>query len=229
MSGRAPSRQVISNQSGTHEHLTDVVLKHQQHTWQKPISEFSSIGFTNIKQWLDESDKPLILDSGCGTGESSIRLAEQHPNHRILGFDRSEVRLDKLFRKFTLPENCLIVRADADDLWRQLVQHHTKVEKHYLLFPNPYPKASQLNKRWHGSPVFPWLVALGGQIELRSNWLTYLEEFRLAVSLITNQPVMTDPAAYTPDPPLTLFEKKYFENQQTLWRLELSLPTTKNQ
>lgn len=35
-------------------------------------------------------------------------------------------------------------------------------------------------RRWHGHPVFPILVALGGQIEVRASWEGYLKEFRVA-------------------------------------------------
>jgi tRNA G46 methylase TrmB len=38
---------------------------------------------------------PIILDSGCGTGRSSIRLGTIYPNHIIIGIDRSIVRLQK--------------------------------------------------------------------------------------------------------------------------------------
>lgn len=225
MFSRAPSRQVISNQTGVHEHLEKVVLKHRDSTWRKPISPFSEDVFLGVQRWLSNSEAPLILDSGCGTGESAVLLAERHPDHRVLGFDRSEVRLDKLSNKTQLPDNCLVVRADAEDLWRQLQDQKIHIEKHYLTFPNPYPKAAQLNKRWHGSPVFPSLIALGGDIELRSNWHVYLEEFRLAICLLLKE---IDPAElqienYQPGVFLSLFEKKYHESHQTLWRLRIPL------
>lgn len=166
-------------------------------------------------------DQPLILDSGCGTGDSSFNLARKFPEARVLGFDRSEIRLDKLERKHQLPKNCLVVRADADDLWRQLVTMQIKPTRHYLFFPNPYPKAAQLNRRWHGSPVFPYLLKLGGEIELRSNWKTYLDEFSEAVLLASKVPSHIE--QYSPDRAFSAFETKYQSSGQSLWRLRCDL------
>lgn len=35
-------------------------------------------------------------------------------------------------------------------------------------------------RRWHGHPVFPLLVALGGRLVVRTSWDGYLREFRVA-------------------------------------------------
>lgn len=211
------SRAVNSNQQGIHENLDSVVVKHLKTSWRKPISHFSESVFATIQDWIKKTDRPLLLDSGCGTGDSSINLALRYPTHNVLGFDRSEVRLDKLKNRHTVPDNCLVVRADAEDLWRQLLSEGVKLEKHFVLFPNPYPKAAQLNKRWHGSPVFPTLVQLSPTIELRSNWKTYLVEFSRAWEIATGQSTLIE--SYNPEEPITAFETKYKNSDQTLWRL----------
>ena len=59
--------------------------------------------------------------------------------------------------------------------------HFWKVRTHYLLYPNPYPKAKQMKSRWYGHPSFPLILQLGGDILVRSNWETYLNEFAQAV------------------------------------------------
>ena len=38
-------------------------------------------------------NRPVILDSGCGTGASTRKLANMHPQHLVIGVDRSAVRL----------------------------------------------------------------------------------------------------------------------------------------
>ena len=53
-----------------------------------------------------------------------------------------------------------------------------------FLYPNPWPKKKHLGRRWHGAPVFPALVKLGGELEMRSNWQTYLDEFALALACL---------------------------------------------
>ncbi|MFP4263935.1 MAG: SAM-dependent methyltransferase, partial [Halomonas sp.] len=95
--------------------------------------------------------------------------------------------------------------------------------RHYLLYPNPYPKAAHLKLRWHGHPVLPFILALGGRLELRSNWRLYLEEFALGVAQATGvvgEVESLDPAGEY----LTPFEQKYHASGQALWRLVVTLP-----
>lgn len=214
----ALSRTISSNQAGCHPRLAHVVRKHLSHEWQRPPAAFSGQVFDQVRQWLEARGAPLILDSGCGTAASSISIAQQHPDCSVLGFDRSAVRLRR--RQQSVPPNCMLIRADAQDLWRQLASHEFRTRHHFLLYPNPYPKASQLNSRWHGSPAFPALLSLGGEIDVRSNWKTYLDEFQQALGIagFTSQ---LEP--YEPRVPLTLFEQKYANSGHALWRLTASL------
>ncbi|CAM9951772.1 unnamed protein product [Laminaria digitata] len=137
---------------------------------------------------------PVVLDAGCGTGRSSILLAKSHPHLPVLGVDRSAVRLSKGHGRRRRgegtdnphPNNLLLLRADLVDLWILASRDNAwKVEEHSILYPNPYPKRSQLRSRWHGHPVFPVLLGLGGRITLRSNWKPYLDEVCQAVLAIS--------------------------------------------
>lgn len=90
-------------------------------------------------------------------------------------------------RREPLPENLLLLRADLVDLWVLASRDNVwQVEEHSILYPNPYPKRSQLRSRWHGHSVFPVLLGLGGRITLRSNWKAYLDELCQAVLAIND-------------------------------------------
>ncbi|CAN0142602.1 unnamed protein product, partial [Scytosiphon promiscuus] len=144
---------------------------------------------------------PVVLDSGCGTGRSSVLLAKSHPDLPVIGVDRSAVRLSKRGgiagreggegtrrRGEPLPANLLLLRADLVDLWILASRDDAwEVREHFILYPNPYPKRSQLRSRWHGHPVFPVLLGLGGRITLRSNWKSYLDEVCQAVLAINDE------------------------------------------
>lgn len=83
------------------------------------------------------------------------------------------------------PTNLLLLRADLVDFWILASRDDAwTVEEHAILYPNPYPKRTQVLRRWHGHPVFPLLLGLGGKITLRSNWKAYLEEVCQAVLAI---------------------------------------------
>lgn len=84
-----------------------------------------------------------------------------------------------------VPDNMLLLRADLVDFWILAARDgQWDIEEHLILYPNPYPKRSQLRQRWHGHPVFPVMLGLGGKITVRSNWRTYLDEMCLAILAI---------------------------------------------
>ena len=96
-----------------------------------------------------------------------------------------------------------------------------RLARHYVLYPNPWPKIGHLGRRWHAHPVFPWIPRLGGVLECRSNWLVYIEEFALALEVAIGRPVAWE--AFSAEVPLTPFERKYRDSGQTLYRLGVDL------
>ena len=221
------SRPVSSTQQGIHEHLASQVAKHAGSTFRKPIADYNQAAFEqSMRLWNDQA--PLILDAGCGVGWSTIRLAEQHPDHFVIGVDQSADRLSRGKHHATqggpAPDNMLLVRADLVDYWRLLHRTGTPIVRHYLLYPNPWPKIGHLSRRWHGHAVFPTIVALGGQLECRSNWRIYIDELAAALGQLSGQSIATEP--WQPGVPLTPFEEKYLASGHALWRCQVQLTPT---
>ncbi len=212
---------VTSNQKGIHDNLFKTVLRHSDSTYRKPYQPHNLAAFSNLKKWLCRAaEQPRILDSCCGTGMSTIKLARQYPDHRVIGIDQSAHRLAKSTRNSTLPDNLIFLQGNCEDLWRLCVEENLLFEKHVLLYPNPWPKSVQLKRRWHGHPVFPVMPRLAPVTELRSNWRLYLDEFAIAWQQLTGKTAIVE---ILPDnEPLTLFEKKYGETGQTLYRLSVT-------
>ena len=125
--------------------------------------------FNEAKQFVDDfyssthspsitnthtTSKEVILDSGCGVGLSSIKLALAYPNTPVIGIDKSTHRLSK--NKYTqqeddCPSNLLLLRAELVDFWLlAATTNDWHVSRHYILYPNPYPKSKHLQRRWHG-------------------------------------------------------------------------------
>lgn len=218
----ASSRSISTNQSGPHEDLARRVARALAHPLRKPVVEHTRAAFESARSWLAaRSGLPLILDAGCGVGLSTRRLAARFPDQAVIGVDRSESRLGR--EHGPLPDNALLVRADLVDFWRLVLADGWRPARHYLLYPNPYPKAAHLKLRWQGHPILPVILALGGRLELRSNWRLYVEEFALAVTQATGLPAAVQP--HEPqDEFLTPFEQKYHASGQTLWKLVVELP-----
>lgn len=214
----ANSSAVNSDQIDIHQQLSILVAKHARSVFQKPISLYNQSAFDNaITAWQTDGSKPLILDAGCGVGLSTLHLASSLPDHFVIGIDQSA---DRSARKpkwqMPIPDNFVRVRANMVDFWRLLLQHNLHPAKQYLLYPNPWPKSTHLARRWHGHAVFPTIVALGGQIECRSNWRIYIDEFAAALTQITEQAVMVE--HFIPTQTITPFEQKYLASGHVLWR-----------
>jgi len=210
---------VTSNQEGIHPDLAKLAARHAESLWLQPIRSHNQTAFEALQQRVTAHGGPLVFDSGCGTGLSTVRLAQRHPNCLVIGIDQSEDRLGRR-DKSIVPDNCALVRAQAEDIWRLALKAGWHLDRHYLLYPNPWPKKSQLQRRWHGHPVFPTLLALGGRLELRTNWKIYAQEFTEVIRLATATVVSVSPLA---GEDLTPFETKYREQGEQLWQISVDL------
>jgi tRNA (guanine-N7-)-methyltransferase len=215
----AKSRVIETNQSGLHERLEETVRKHLASPFLKPIADHTRHAFESVQQQVLASDAPTILDSCCGVGDSSRNLATEFPDHLVIGVDKSDKRLSTE-RDEPRPENMVLVRADLNDFFRLAVEAGWQPDRHYILYPNPWPKSVHLGRRWHGAPVFPSIIELGGLLELRSNWRLYLEEFQAALKVAGHKSRLSP---FEPESYLTPFEKKYHQSGQILWKLEATL------
>jgi tRNA (guanine-N7-)-methyltransferase len=177
--------------------------------------------FEALAAVLDGQRLELVLDSGCGTGESTRQLARRFPEMLVIGVDKSSSRLSRLgTSRFPHREgNALWLRAELATFWRLAADAGWRPARHYLLYPNPWPKPGQLQRRWHAHPVFPVLLALGGRLEMRCNWSVYAEEFAYAAARLAGTPVPVVPLDV--DTPLSPFERKYRDSGHALYSVVL--------
>jgi len=214
----ANSGLVNSSQSGVHPQLEKYVRRHMQTPWSQPLHPPSVDAYHRLmNEAVLSSGLPFILDSGCGTGISTQNLGKQYPECLVIGVDQSRARLSKsgVVSDFLEIGNCILIRAELATFWRLLLADGFSPLKHFLFYPNPWPKPRHLLRRWHGHPVFPQLLALGGEIELRCNWQIYALEFSQAVTLATGIPVNAE--VFEPEIGITPFECKYLERGQQLY------------
>ncbi len=235
----ANSRPISSTQTDIHENLEKLVAKHATSEFLKPVAACNAAAFdVSIAAWRRMGESPMILDAGCGTGLSTLHLATQFPDHFVIGVDQSADRLDRnVAWSGAWPVNFIKVRADLVDFWRLMHQARICPDRHYLLYPNPWPKKHHVARRWHGHAVFPTIVALGGHFECRSNWRIYIDECAAALSQLTAIEIESE--QYLPNItnehqshvgettvhliPITPFESKYLASGHTLWRCRTNL------
>ena len=149
-------------------------------------------------------------------GESTANIAKANPDCRVIGLDKSAQRVDKHQHYSAGQDNYRVIRADVNDFWRLVHRANWKVSQHCLFYPNPYPKKTQVQKRWHGSAAMADLMAITSNIEVRSNWLVYLMEFAQAA---THYGLVSNLAEITSDNAMTPFERKYRASGQHCWSL----------
>ena len=266
---------VTSNQETLHKDLEKVVLKYARTTFLRPIADHTREAFAEAEEFVrtfygstgkggpvpaqgrDDmvsgvtAPVAVILDSGCGTGESTIHIARRFPNIPVIGIDKSYARLNKAGNPSQtagedVPANAFWIRAELLDFWRLALERvqtgKWTIPYHAVYYPNPWPKQSEATRRFHMHPIFPTLLALGQTIELRTNWEIYAREFAEAARLVfevsvgnetanqacneTAAPLATQPQiiceSFDPESPETAFERKYKEARQKLWRVTVS-------
>jgi len=260
------ARAVTTNQPDIYDKLEEVVRKYASTEYLRPIADHTRIAFAEAEKFVlnfyeqkipacagmtnqgtggNERDiaghtaYKVILDSGCGTGESTQNIAIANPGIPVIGIDKSAARLTKAG---AAPRNAFLVRAELLDFWRLALgkvkagQWH--IPYHALYYPNPWPKQSEATRRFHLHPIFPTLLQLGDAIELRTNWEIYAREFaeaaRVLDSILSLRSRMTAfgsrmttgetiaREAFEPERPITAFERKYKEASQQLWRVTIN-------
>jgi tRNA (guanine-N7-)-methyltransferase len=218
------SMPVESQQVSIHANLERLVRKHEATSYLRPLPDFSRRVADEIVNFIEQTPKcKIILDSCCGTGESTASLAEKFPNAMVIGLDKSAHRTKKHIASNA--SNYRLWRADVEDLWRLLgayVHESSRTfDQHCLFYPNPYPKPHHLLRRWHGHPLFPEMMRLAPQTELRTNWHIYANEFAHASLMLGYETFCTE---FVPETPITAFERKYAASGHRLYKVCANVP-----
>ena len=215
----ANSKLIVSNQTGVHEKLAETVAKHLRHESQRPFAPHTLEAFSLAQDFVIAAGggKPLIIDACCGKAQSTMHIAKTHSEYLVIGIDQSIHRLDK---SQALPSNALLVQGDLEDFYRLAVNAGWRLAKHFILYPNPWPKSAHLKRRWHGMACFKQIVQLGGMLELRSNWDIYVAEFVEALAIAGFSCEMQP---FYPIEPMTAFEHKFMASQHEFFKLRCEL------
>lgn len=171
-----------------------------------------------------------VLEIGAGVGWHAVMWAKNHPQDCIVAVEHSRERFAKLegrsenmAAKSDEPApNLFPIHADAESFVVHCLPRET-LDRVFLLYPNPYPKQSQSNKRWHNMPFMSELLSrlkTDGLIEMATNEDFYAAEYfdqmlgEWKLELVSEERVSKDA-----DPdflPRTHFEKKYYERGEML-------------
>ena len=126
-----------------------------------------------------KGEGPVHLEIGAGKGTFIQTMGMRHPEVRFIAVEKFDHAIVKLLDKLleTPLPNVIGVRADAMDLTRCLPRH--SIERLYLNFSDPWPKARHAKRRLT-HPEFlhhyqSWLV-LGGELVFKTDNRKFFEE-----------------------------------------------------
>ncbi len=119
------------------------VFHHVQHT--ETIDNFSLLGKWNETYF--KNAHPLILELGCGKGEYTIGLAENHPNKNFIGTD---LKGNRIWRgaKTALENNqtnVAFLRTRIENIATCFGKN--EVDEIWITFPDPQPQKARIKKR----------------------------------------------------------------------------------
>lgn len=165
---------------------------------------------------------PVDLEIGCGVGWHAIEYSNENPDRILIAVEHTRMRFQKFNRRYQnsgSPMNLLPVHANAVT-WVAQYLPDDFLENIYIFYPNPYPKASQANLRWHRMPFMGRLIRSmkeHARLTMTTNELFYAREaeyyFRKHWGLAGSMTRITE------QEPRTHFEKKYLQRGEALYEL----------
>lgn len=172
------------------------------------------------------SGAPLIVEIGCGVGDSLAPMAKARPEAAILAFEVYQRGVASTCSKLRAldVENVRLVMADGVAGLQQLVPD-SSVSELWTYFPDPWHKKRH-HKRRLVSPQFAQLVtgklAAGGQWWLATDWDEYATQMREVLDAapgLRNIGQLEGGWADRGDRPVTRFERRGVEAGRQIYDL----------
>jgi len=108
------ARAVSTNQADIYDKLEAVVRKYARSCYLRPLADHTRTAFAQAREFVENfyrerglpegACREVILDSGCGTGESTWNIARLHPGTAVIGIDKSALRLSKAGHPHIAPD-----------------------------------------------------------------------------------------------------------------------------
>jgi tRNA (guanine-N7-)-methyltransferase len=159
---------------------------------------------------------PKILEIGCGMGETTARIAGEHPENDYLGVEVHVPGIGSLCKRATEQglANLRLVAHDAVEVARDMIPENSLAGIH-IFFPDPWPKKRH-HKRRLIQPAFAALLARrlqpGGYLHCATDWEEYAEHM---LAVLSAEPGLANTVnsapGFAPRPswrPLTRFEQR---------------------
>ena len=153
-----------------------------------------------------ENNNPLVLEIGCGMGETTAAIAQAHPEINFIGcevFAAGVGALSKRLHDMNL-KNVRIFRHDAVEVVRDMLEDNS-LDGVHIFFPDPWRKARHHKRRLINESFLKLLVPKmkkGAYFHSATDWENYAEQMAEVLSAEPTLKNLHEGAAPQPENPL---------------------------
>ncbi len=169
-----------------------------------------------------ERRAPTILEIGFGMGETTAKIAAQHPENNFIGIEVHSPGVGSLLKQIAEHEltNVRVIQHDAVEVVRDMIAPGSLRGIH-VFFPDPWPKKRH-HKRRLLQPAFVSALSQclerGGYLHVATDWQEYAEHI---LEVLTAEPTLENSAQhFAPRPahrPQTKFETRGLRLGHGVW------------
>lgn len=165
---------------------------------------------------------PKILEIGFGMGETTARIAADHPGNDYLGIEVHTPGVGSLLRRAAElgVGNLRVIQHDAVEVIEHMIALES-LDGVHIFFPDPWPKKRHHKRRLIQPPFIALLASrmkAGAYVHVATDWEDYARQILEALS---NVPLLVNSAQdYAPRPahrPLTKFESRGLKLGHSVW------------
>ena len=178
--------------------------------------------------WADifGNDNPIVLEIGCGMGETTAKIAAQNPNINYIGVEVFTAGVGALLKRIAEYglTNLRVIQHDAVEIIRDMIAHGT-LDGIHIYFPDPWHKARH-HKRRLIQPPFVHELALrlkpNAYIHCATDWENYAEQMLEVLSAEVLLHNTSPTQGFIPRPesrPLTKYENRGNRLGHGVWDL----------
>ncbi len=168
-----------------------------------------------------------VLEIGCGAGLHPILYAGENTTTGVVALERTVEKFQKFLGRHQRHQYPNLFPLHADGLqWLATLENplYSRFEKVFLLYPNPYPKNTQRNKRFMGMVDFQHVLNSlkdHGEIIMRSNERGYLDESLYLAKEVWQLECIKGEKVILKEGQkgVTHFERKYLERGESCWEI----------
>lgn len=161
------------------------------------------------------NNNPIVLEIGCGMGETTATIAAANPNINYIGVEVFTTGVGALLKRIETAglTNLRVMQHDAVEIVRDMIELGALSGVH-VYFPDPWHKARHNKRRLIQSPFVHQLsqrLSKNGYIHCATDWQDYAEQMLDVLSkelLLQNKDISN---GYIPRPdarPLTKYENR---------------------